>query len=344
MLTSSVVIPSARIPRRPQLPRLARAPLLLLPWLAVTPLACGGSTSSVAGGDGGGAEVSANQASADAAKAYCQRVDACAAVFVTDAFGDEATCESLFEAQLLTDLSAPGTSATPAMYETCAAALPQVSCGDLLGNATIPACKTMPGTLAQGAACGTDAQCATTHCTVPAAALCGTCAEPSAAGGHCGVDSDCQPGMKCVTGSGTTGTCALYGLQGAACSDTQPCRPDFGCVNGTCGTPSPAGTACKSSAECDQLAGAFCNPESLTCQTITFAAPGGACGLVSGALVLCAGPGSECRGSSAPPYQGTCVAYAMDGASCELDGGPLCDYGAVCVAGTCQVSDPSSCK
>jgi hypothetical protein len=78
----------------------------------------------VAGGDGGtdggGAEVSANQASADAAKAYCQRVDACAAVFVTDAFGDEATCESLFEAQLLTDLSAPGTSATPAMYETCA--------------------------------------------------------------------------------------------------------------------------------------------------------------------------------------------------------------------------------
>jgi hypothetical protein len=290
------------------------------------------------GTDGGGGE-SAQQAVAAAASAYCARASACAAVFVTDGFGTLAGCQTHLQTQLLASLSAPGTSATVAQLEACTAALPQVSCGDLLGNETIPACKTLPGMLAAGAPCGTDAQCASTHCIVPSTTACGTCGPQSPAAGTCSVDSDCQPGMDCLNG-----TCATYVLQGGACSATQPCRPDFACVNGTCGAPSPAGTACKTSAECDQLSGDFCNPASLVCQTITFAQPGGACGLVSGQLVLCAGPGGTCKGDDVSPYVGTCEAAAMNGASCDTDGGPLCDYGSVCVSGTCTASNPASCK
>lgn len=338
------MIPSSPNPRRPKLPWPC---LLLLPSLALTLPACGGSTSSVSGSDSGtdgggtaeGGGESAQEAASAAASAYCGRASACAAVFVTDGFGTMANCQSHLQTQLLADLSAPGSSTTVAQLEACTTALPQASCADLLGNVTIPACKTMPGTFAAGAACGTDSQCATTHCTIPTTAVCGTCTTQAAVGGACGVDSDCQSGMKCLNGA-----CATYVLQGGACSATQPCRPDLGCVNGTCGTPSPAGTACKTSAECDQLSGDFCNPASLVCQTITFAQPGSACGLVSGQLVLCAGPGGYCKGDNVAPYVGTCEAHAMSGASCDTDAGPLCDYGSTCVSGTCTTSDPASCK
>jgi hypothetical protein len=82
------VIPSPPTPRRPQLPWLTP----LLPLLALTLSACGGSTSSISGDDSGTGGrgtveggVSASQAAGDAA-------NACAGIYVTDAFGDLATC------------------------------------------------------------------------------------------------------------------------------------------------------------------------------------------------------------------------------------------------------------
>jgi hypothetical protein len=145
--------------------------------------------------------------------------------------------------------------------------------------------------------------------------------------------------MECLDG-----TCAAYGAEGAMCGASLPCRPDLGCVGGVCGTPSPLGTACKTSAECNQLQGQFCNPETLACQTVTFSQAAGPCGLVNGQLVLCAGPGALCSGDEVSPYQGMCVAHASDGESCDVDAGPLCDVGSACVGGSCQVSDPASCK
>jgi hypothetical protein len=67
------------------------------------------------------------------------------------------------------------------------------------------------------------------------------------------------------------------------------------------------------------------------------------CGLVGGHLVVCTGPGGLCKGISAPNYQGTCIPFATDGTACDTTNGPLCDVGAVCVGGTCQVPDPSKC-
>lgn len=330
-------------------PHRALRPILgLLPFLlATTPLGlavgCGGTTSSVTGDDGGGAEtgggVSDDQAASDAANVYCARVQACAPAYLTLGYGDLATCEASFKAQLLSSLGAPGSSTTAAQIEACVAVFPQTSCSDLLVGKSPAPCQTMPGQLAAGAACAVDSQCVGTRCRVAPGALCGTCTSPADAGAGCGITGDCQPGLTCQNGS-----CVAYGNEGTPCSTTLPCRPDLGCVGGTCGTPSPTGTTCASSTECNQLQGDFCNPITLVCQQVTFVQPGSMCGLVSNQLVLCVGPGSYCEGDNAAPYVGTCEAHANDGASCDADAGRLCDEVSVCSGGTCQVPDPASCK
>ena len=137
--------------------------------------------------------------------------------------------------------------------------------------------------------------------------------------------------------------CAVYGDEGATCSDSQPCRPDLGCVGGKCGAPSPVGTTCQASTECDQLHGDFCVTAGGTCTAVGYAAPSQACGLVNGQFTLCTGPGSTCAGVKAPTYTGQCVAPASDGAGCDVDGGPACGSPAVCVAGHCQLPSGASC-
>jgi hypothetical protein len=319
--------------------RVSPRALLCLSSLALA--ACGGSTSSVSSSTDGGpgeAGVTAAQAAADAAMAYCTRAQACAPAYVTFGFGDVATCEARFALELLPFFTATGTSSSPSQTEACAQAIPQMSCADLLARRVAGPCASMPGQLANGAACAGDPQCAGTRCKVAADAVCGTCTAPAAAGAACGVDSDCQPGMTCVNL-----VCAKYGDESAACSATQPCRPDLGCVGGTCTTPSPAGTKCQASTECDQIHGVFCNPVTAMCEAVAFAATGAPCGLVNSQLTVCTGPGSMCSGSSAPPYRGTCLGFAHDGASCDTDAGPLCDVAAVCVGGTCKLPDPSTC-
>ena len=289
------------------------------------------------GGDGG-SDVSADQAATNAATAYCTRANACAPAYVTLGYGDVTTCTQGLKTSLLSGFSAPGTSSTPAQIEACAQVLPQASCADLLARKMPPACMPVAGKLANGAACGDDSQCVGTRCKVAKDAVCGTCTAPAAAGAACGVDGDCQPDMKCLNL-----VCTQYGDAGATCSATQPCRPDLGCLAGKCATQNGAGATCTTSDQCDQLHGVFCGPLTKKCENIAFAVAAGACGLVNNQLTVCKGPGSFCSGSSQPPYKGTCLAVAQDGASCDSDAGPLCNAVAVCVAGTCQLPDPASC-
>jgi hypothetical protein len=324
-------------------------PRAILPHVACMALvACGGSSTTLnptdAGGEGSavgpdGGGISAAQAVSDAANAYCNRVNSCAPAYGTLAFGTTATCVTRLSMELTSQLSAPGTSSSPAQAEACAKALPTTACGDLLARKTPAACQTLPGMLAAGAACAIDAQCIGTRCRVPPNMLCGTCTTPAPAGANCSVDDDCQPDMTCVNE-----TCVQYGDEGATCSTNLPCRPDLGCVGGMCGTPSANGVTCASSAECDQLNGSFCNPLSKQCGTVGFAPASGPCGLVDGGISVCAGPGSLCGNETAPSYQGKCVGFAMDGANCDADAGPLCDVGAVCSGGMCQLPNPASCK
>jgi hypothetical protein len=144
--------------------------------------------------------------------------------------------------------------------------------------------------------------------------------------------------MGCVAGA-----CVAYGDENALCDTGHPCRPDLGCKSGACTAPSPVGTACQASTECDNLHGVFCNPMTMKCENVTFAGPNAKCGFLNNAVVLCSGPGSLCKGASAPNYQGTCVPFATDGTACDATNGPLCDVGAVCASGICQIPDPPGC-
>jgi hypothetical protein len=302
-------------------------------------VACGGSTGGIGGG------VSTDTATTDAANAYCNRAQACAPAYVTLGFGDVATCSSRYKQVLVASFGAEGSVETADQIEACAQALPNTTCADLIGNNAPPACQSVPGTLADGAACGSDSQCKGGSCHLALGSVCGTCGERAVSGAACLGDDDCQYGLACIGGA-----CAPYGAENATCDATHPCRPDLGCKGGTCTAPSPVGTACQVSAECDNLHGVFCDPTTMKCATVAFAAPSAACGYVGGQLVACAGPGGQCSGDTAPTYQGTCVPYAADGAACDTANGPLCDVGAVCVGssptattGTCTITNPDSC-
>ncbi len=315
---------------------------ILVSTALVTLSACSGSSSTVTGSDDGGtggdgSSVTSAMATSDAASAYCAKAAACAPAYVTLAYGTTAECEQRLSASLVPGLSANGSTETAAQVESCATAIASASCSDLLSR-TLPAiCTPTPGTLADGTACAEDSQCSGGRCHIAAGTVCGTCGEPSGAGTACSQDDDCANGMKC----GTANACVAYGAMGATCDATHPCNPVYGCVAGMCGAPGAVNAPCTTSDACDQLNGIFC--DGTKCTSVAFAPAAAACGLVSGALTVCQGPGSFCQGEMAPTYRGTCVAGAADGATCDATNGPMCTAPATCVNGRCEVPDPTMC-
>jgi hypothetical protein len=325
--------------------------LLGLSFFVLAPLAACSSSSSSGfsksdAGDGGGSGFAA--AAAAVASGYCARSQDCAPSFVTGVLGDVPTCVSTLTNTLLRAATAPGVKQTPDQLTACAAALPKMSCGDFLARRTVDACKPVAGSLADGTACGADAQCSGTRCIVALNHACGTCGSHAAAGASCGVDDDCDVGLRCAAGK-----CVAYGDEKATCDATHPCRPDLGCVAGACGTPSPVGAPCTTAEQCDAAHGSFCNPKSKVCEVANVAGPGGPCGFVAGHLATCSGPSGFCANVSATTFAGTCKAPAAAGAACDTAAGPLCGSGAVCVCtsatdgggctGTCTVPDPTAC-
>jgi hypothetical protein len=166
------------------------------------------------------------------------------------------------------------------------------------------------GALPNGAACGFDAQCQSTYCSVGLGTLCGTCGSPPAVGGSC-AELFCGPGLICA---GISKTCGTPVAVGAAC-DPAPCSPGSVCV-GAVGT--------------------------RRCQAaVSVAAGGQPCGLVGGSRVECAAQGL-CKLATGQT-SGTCLSAAADGAACDDTNGPLCALPARCVAGTCQLPSAVSC-
>jgi hypothetical protein len=321
---------------------MARRAAILLMFLG-----CSNSSGSGFGTDAGGNGPTFEETAGELAKAYCDRGQACAPAALRVADGDVATCQTRFVAAIVPTLGASGAVVTPAQLRACAQALPGVSCADFLARKSAPECKLPAGTLADGAPCAADMQCAGTRCRIAVNHACGTCGSHAGAGGPCAVDDDCDPGLGCVNA-----VCTSFGSENDACDATHPCRPGLGCVSGKCGAPSAIGAACASSAECDGTHGVFCGAVSKQCDAVTFDSPNQACGIVQQHLALCAGPGGYCAGLSSSKIQGTCLAPAADGAACDAVNGPLCNAGAVCVcsgsdagcAGTCSLPSPSACR
>lgn len=302
-------------------------------FLSSTTLVLACSSSS-----GGGSSVSADQASTDVSKSFCTQFNSCAPLFVQVAYGTESSCETRFKLSVLPTLSANGTGATPAQYESCATDIAKATCDDLLTRNYPASCQTAAGTLADGAACGDDAQCKDKLCRKGAGQTCGACSSLGAAGGACTGDSDCAYGLNC-----TNSVCSAYAAAGAACDATHTCDPTLTCSNGTCATVAEAGGTCAGLGQggCDNLKGLYCTAAKV-CAQAGIANAGQPCGLVSNVYTVC-GAAGYCK-TATGSTTGTCEAAAADGAACDTVNGPQCTSPAICTSGVCKISDPSTCN
>jgi hypothetical protein len=308
----------------------------------------GGGSGSGSGSSGGDAAVeagpSATQACDDFAMAFCAQLQKCSPFTFQVAYGDLTTCQTRAAIPCPTALAANGTKTTPSDLEQCVAAISAETCDESLDNPQPSACS-IPGSLAAGAACGSDWQCSTGFCELTAGTLCGTCASRAMPGQKgpdggpvCIVDAQCAATSICAAGS-----CVTPAMMGATCSNTQPCLRTLACIGGTCKTPLAVGATCAAATDCDGSKGLYCDlATSKTCKQTGTATAGGMCGIVSGGLVACTG-GSSCANINMQG-QGTCHQAAADNAPCGP--GITCQAPAVCIKSTayaCELPNAGNC-
>lgn len=217
-------------------------------------------------------------------------------------------------------LNAPGSGIAASAVDACANAL-RTSCD------TPDACETLSnsaGTLADGTACGGDAQCQGGDCKKDSGSTgCGKCAQRIPVGGACGTsDANCASGSTCVAKGSASGTCVAKTklAEGEVCYD--PTKPASGgpatCATGlTCKVES--GTAA-GPIKCAQrgATGAACTSES-DCVT-ELGCIAGKCGALLPDGAACTSSSNCAAGACATdtkkcvPYQ-----YGAAGAACNND-------------------------
>ena len=219
------------------------------------------------------------------------------------------------------------------------------------------------GTLAVGAACSSDTQCAKGKCEL--SGYCGKCvAVPQlgdscklgdicAAGSFCdgasckakvAIDGTCTDANQCVTGAfcKAGGKCAALGEAGAACADQNECRTNLVCSSENkcvAVTFGKAGDICNTYLGKACELGTFCQ-KSGKCETIT---TGSTCG---GANSLKCGAGQYCKLDSAAGTS-SCASNAAVGAACSSTEGPACEAEGVytyCINSKCGFADSTVCK
>ncbi len=317
----------------------------------ITVLACGGSASVTGPDDACGQYY-------DALTAYAKR---CSSSTLSGERSD-------FLAICKAALAAPGTSITQGMLANCASA---VNGTTLCSLNDIAACKPGPGSLADGTACGSDAQCASGDCktTTTNGLSCGTCVKTAKEGEACNVaptntacatDLRCDknvcvknvtippggtcsftgsPGSNCAAGTAcnapptpnATGTCAPIPKEGQPCTTT--CDTNLVCSNSVCIARVDVGAACTTNSQCKN--GLYCDTTTKTCATTKIAKVGEPCGTT----------GTKCDAGLACTSNGTsstCVALKRNGEACTAN--DRCAEFLNCINGVCGINDPGLCK
>lgn len=286
-----------------------------------------------------GDDVTADQGCASLAQGFCSKIDQCYHPLIATQYGDIATCQARQKLNCLNGLKAPGNTATPAKAQSCGQAASSISCSDVFAHNTPAACKTDPGKLVDGTACGQDGQCQSTYCKkANTSDACGTCGQRSAAGGACTKNEDCDFNLACGSG-----TCTAWIAAGGTCDNAHPCLAPLICNGGTCAMPAGAGQNCTRMLNrdtCDATQGLFCNgTTSGVCQMYQYANAGMACGISTNPINFTA-----CTASSncSATTNGTCVAPGADGAACG-SGNVGCTPPANCINSVCTIPDYTSC-
>jgi hypothetical protein len=298
--------------------------------------------------------VSADQACADSAAANCAKLDQCVFNGTTIRYGGASTCQARQKEACLERLGAAGTGNTPNAVELCVSQVPSASCSDF-DSGSIPECQAKVGSRSDGAPCTFGGQCASANCAIVTGTTCGSCTAPNQAGDSCATTS-CSQGLFCVT---ATHQCQPRGIAGSSCDADHPCGAGLSCVtpsgmaSGSCeAAGTSAGVLCDSKRQaapgCDPNAALYCDPSTKTCLAVSFATAGEPCGSVNQVIVACTNA-STCFGAQGQTL-GTCIADAVDGASCDTQAGPACLPPANCVtggsnvtSGMCRLPDPTAC-
>jgi hypothetical protein len=327
-------------------------------WVSAAALAltaCASCSSSSNGNGGGshdaggttvdsGGGVSVMQACAALAKAECTQFSTCTPFTTSVLYGDETTCEQRAVLACMPAIGATGSTLTATQVAQCAQAVTAETCEQFLDNDQPSACSYV-GSLAAGAACGTDSQCQSGYCRLAVASTCGTCATRAQAGQTgpdggppaCVTDADCAATLLCAAG-----VCAAPAATGAACSAQQPCQRTLACISGKCATPVPVGGTCTSPTDCDGAHGAACNTTTKPnkCVAVGTATSGQPCGVVNMGLTECTG-GASC-GNVNTMLQGTCHQPAADNGLCGPD--IACMAPALCATSArCTLPNPANC-
>ena len=289
----------------------------------------------------------------DLAANLCSKLAECAPFLLEVAYGDVTMCTDRLTLTCTEQSLSVGSGMTEANLQHCADALDSATCNDVFAN-NVPSC-TFHGTLAAGATCGDNSQCASGFCA-NGGNLCGVCADKGAAGAACasGSNDECQTGLVCSSGK----VCAQPAAVGAACDDTtQPCLTGSFCTSAkTCASTVAVGQDCpgaylnfgngticlgKGTAASPQIStqigtaakGEPCGLAPGDGQPPTLCAPGSvaACTLVSGAIQL-----------FGIPTKGVCSAPIQDQYTCTAS--DVCMPGAQCISGTCQIPSGRYCQ
>jgi hypothetical protein len=307
---------------------------------------CGGVTAASAdGGITGAGDAPVEQPAVTVeggcnqlAQALCDAIKGCAPILIEILYGDEGTCVARSALSCKTDQGVPNITRTPADLVTCAQAVPASSCPDLLAGIYPDACAPKPGTIDNGAACGSNLQCKSTYCNKTDA--CGVCSPRQAAGGACATNDGCAKGLVCANMA-----CVAPASLGQPCTlPAQPCRGDLYCTSaktsGVCATKIGPGGPCVDNPgdACDFSKAAVCNTlaNPNVCVAITVAKPGSMCSLASK---------TGCVGGIAPCSNvllgGICASPAQDGEACG--GNAVCIPPATCVNKICRLPSAPEC-
>jgi|SRR5580658_7452565 len=307
--------------------------------MGVVALGCGGRESGTSAmDDGGGAAISAQVACEDfmtASFQSCAGMPTAAMASLKAGFGQG--CQNT--------VALPGSGVTAAALEACAAALNALPCPlvpDMVGlivsgygTASFLAACNFRGSLAAGAPCNENFQCASALCSGahetlgtegPLPSTCGTCAPTAAIGESCS-SSGCGPGAIC---SGAVCVAVTYGALGASCAaNVSLCAPGLYCTPpppqaGHCvGFPSHVGDSCSNSIWC---AGTLaCRGTPQTCQQPVSA--GGSCSADQDCAY-----GLVCVQNTSP---GVCTAITS-----VMPGEPCGVIATQCLVGSCYGNDP----
>jgi hypothetical protein len=204
---------------------------------------CGSSSSS------GGGSIAQADFAAESAKVTCHRVYTCCDSTEradNSSWGtSEADCVTMLTTENMTAFASfdAGITAGHITYhgdraKTCLDNVAALKCSDWGVNFKtkyVTGCAHIfDGTVAMGAACTLDEECATGFCGA------GMCAARGALGDACTAPTGCQDGLYCPVSAGDH--CATVAAVGGACQVSVSCQnnscviPD-GQTMGTCGTP-----------------------------------------------------------------------------------------------------------